>query len=179
MRYFGPKSLSSVMAKALKVLWVLALLATILAPFAGTAVIYFSTPQGEAFLEKVKTGASSCIKPGDLDGADLSAKDKADWAKFKAVPLPLKLLMLPYGMAVLLLLLTVLSRARRLFESFRDDRVFRQENVALMKNLAKLLIAYGVLTFSFNTLLIAVILLMACEVIKNGAVLQEEHDLTV
>jgi len=181
MRYFGTKSLSSVVVKILNVVWVLMIIVTVLAPLAGTAAIYFSTPQGEAFMAEVKAKHPDVVKPSEarsLDSASHEKRDK-DWEQFKAVPLPVKILMLPYGLGVLGLVLVVLRRARALFRSFRDEPIFRKGNEQLMRGLAKLLIILGIATFDFNTLLIAVILLMACEVIKNGTVLQEEHDLTV
>jgi len=181
MRYFGHKSLSSVVVRILGVVWVLMIVATVLAPVAGTAVIYFSTPQGEAFLAQAKAKHPDFTKSNDVRSRDIASHEKRDedWEQFKAVPLPVKILLLPYGLGVLGLVLVVLKRARALFKGFRDVPIFRRENEQLMRGLAKLLIILGIVTFDFSTLLIAVILLMACEVIKNGTVLQEEHDLTV
>ena len=180
MRYFGAKSLSSVAVKVLSVVWVLMIIATVLAPLAGSAVIYFSTPQGEAFIGEAK--AKHRVHDSHhvcTDGIALHQKEDQDWQKFKAVPLPVKILLLPYCLGVLGLALAILRRALALFKSFRDEPIFRRENEQLMRGLAKLLIILGVATFAFSTLLIAIILLMACEVLKNGTVLQEEHDLTV
>jgi hypothetical protein len=181
MRYFGSKSLSSVVVKILSVFWVLTIIVTVLAPLAGTAVIYFSTPQGQAFITAAKSKHPEWTKANDARPSNPVSQEKhdEDWEQFKAVPLPVKILLLPYGLGVLGLLLVVLKRARTLFKSFRDEPIFRRENEQLMRGLAKLLIILGIATFDLSTLLIAVILLMACEVIKNGAVLQEEHDLTV
>jgi hypothetical protein len=180
MRYFGAKSLSSVAVKVLCVVWVLMIIATVLAPVAGAAVIYFSTPQGEAFLTEAK--AKHPVRDSHHDFGDCATscqKHDPDWEKFKAVPLPVKILLLPIVLGVLGLVLAILRRAFALFKSFRDEPIFRKENEQLMRGLAKLLIILGIATFAFSTLLIAVILLMACEVLKNGTVLQEEHDLTV
>lgn len=181
MRYFGAKSLSSVAVNVLNVIWVLMIAAAVLVPFAGTAVIYFSTPQGEAFIAETKAKHPDWVKHNNVDAGDCASRDTEDkeWEQFKAVPLPVKLLLLPYGLGVISLILVVLRRARALFKSFRDEPIFRRENEQLMRGLAKLLMVLGMATFDFSTLLIAVILLMACEVIKNGTALQEEHDLTV
>jgi hypothetical protein len=181
MRYFGPKSLSSAAFIFLSIAWVLTIAVTAIAPIVGSAVIYFSTPQGEAFLEKASVQHASCLESKDALAKDMVVKDsdKKDWAQFKAVPLPVKILLLPYVLGVLSILIVAIRRARLLFKSFRDEPVFRGQNVELMRGLARLLILLGVVTFDFSTLLIALILLMACEVIKSGAALQEEHDLTV
>jgi hypothetical protein len=181
MRYFGTKSLSSVVVTILSVFWVLTIIVTVLAPVAGTAAIYLSTPQGQAFIAEAKSKHPEWAKANDAHSSETASqkKENEDWEQFKDVPLPVKILLLPYGLGVLALLLVVLKRARTLFKSFRDEPIFRRENEQLMRGLAKLLIILGIATFDRSTLLIAVILLMACEVIKNGTVLQEEHDLTV
>ena len=66
-----------------------------------------------------------------------------------------------------------------LFHNFTKDVVFRQSNVSIIKNITKLVIISSVITFNFNGLLVALILLVICEILKDGTTLQEEHDLTV
>jgi hypothetical protein len=90
-----------------------------------------------------------------------------------------KFLILPYIEAVLILLLIIMKTSQQLFTNFKNDIVFNRSNVPVLSKISKLNIAFSILTFSFSSLLVSVFLFMLCEIFKNGAALQEEHDLTV
>jgi hypothetical protein len=199
MKYFGERSLSSFMSKFLHGLWICVLVATILAPPAAVGIIYLSTPSGTQFMQDAAQGKLHCwngkaVKPKEggkagfgcwgadaTDSSDMQmeGKDKRDWERFKSTPLALKMLILPYMLAVLVLLLLILRRSRQLFLNFKGNLLFNADNVALISKISKLLIAFSIITFSFSSFLLSVILLMVCEIIKTGATLQEEHDLTI
>ncbi len=77
------------------------------------------------------------------------------------------------------LLLTILKKARQLFTNFKNNIVFEQNNVTCISSIAKLTALYAVITFSLSTLFTSLILLVLCEIFKNGTALQEEHNYTV
>ncbi len=185
MRYFGKRSLSSTLSTVLHVSWIIVLVIAVLAPFAAGGIIYLSTPSGEQALASVgthcgaKTGNPSETIDQAICGENSSDKDQKDWQSFKNTHIALKLLMIPYLEGVLILLLVMIRKSRKLFINFTNDLVFSRENVPLISTISKLNIAFAILTFSFTTLLISVVLFMLCELVKTGAVLQEEHDLTI
>jgi flagellin-like protein len=181
MKYFGPKSLSSIMSTILLVAWVIVLAGTIIAPIVLSGVIFFSTPTGEGIGEAIVSGKFCGREHVEIDRKDYKIKDKdrAEWNEFKKMPLGVKFLILPYVVTVMVLLLHIIKRARLLFTNFKNNIVFNKSNVLLISTLAKLLIAYSIITFSFSSLLLSVVLLLLCEIIKSGTTLQEELELTV
>ena len=82
-------------------------------------------------------------------------------------------------MTVIVLLLLIIGKSRRLFLNFRDNIMFNTGNVRLISVIGKLLVAFSILTFSLSSLVLSVVLLLMCEIIRSGTLLQEEHDLTV
>ena len=177
MKYFGKKSLSSVMSGILHVLWYVVLLFTIIAPVIGAAVILFSTPLGDRVVSEIaKCGTN--ISSTDFNNS-MNEKDAKDWEVFKNLPLAVKILILPYFEAVFVLLLLAIKKSQLLFTNFKKELIFSKSNVQLISKISKLLIGFSILTFSFSSLLISIVLLLLCEIIKNGTALQEEHDLTV
>ena len=203
MKYFGKKSLSSVMCGVLNAARIICFVFVYIAPIAAGLVIFMSTPQGEQFRARhdrclavaaqpspraaqLKQSDSACTSLARHVGAwcmesnnRKSDKDKRDWEQFKRLPLIVKILIIPYVEAVLILLLAIFKRSRYLFLNFRNDIVFNRNNVPLISKISKLNIWFSILTFSFSSLLVSLFLFMLCEIINNGAVLQEEHDLTV
>jgi hypothetical protein len=163
MKYFGKKSLSSVVSVILHVAWYLALVASAAAAVAGV-VIVFHAQLGSPFAAGL---------------AGSSAKDIQQWEMFQKLPLGVRFLILPYFGAVIALLLLIIRKSRKLFGNFKNDVVFDISNVRIIRAISKLVIALSIITFSLGSLLVGVILLLLCELIKRGAVLQEEHDLTV
>jgi len=163
MKYFGKRSLSSVMSVLLHVAWYLALVAAVLALAAGV-VIVFHAQLGSPFAH-------------GLEGS--SAKDIRDWRYFQSLPLGVRFLILPYFGAVLTLVIVVIRKSRQLFVQFKNDVVFNKDNVRVILQISRLIIALSIITFSLGTLLVGIILRLLCEIVKSGTVLQEDHDLTV
>jgi hypothetical protein len=166
MKYFGEKSFSSVMSVILRVSWFVVLVLSIITAVMGVGIIVFSSLDSSTTAEIVK-------------GACADSKDLKDWEGFQNLPLIVKLFMLPYFGALAVLLLKIIKEARRLFVNFKNNVLFNESNALIISNIAKLNIWFAILTFNFSALLASLFLLMLCEIIKNGTMLQEEHDLTV
>ena len=177
MKYFGKKSLSSVVSGILNVSWYIVLVLSVIAPLVGTAVILFSTPLGDQIVSEMGK-CNLNISPTDFNQS-MTSNDVKDWEMFKNLPLAVKLLILPYFITVLVLLLHIIKKSQLLFTNFKNDVVFNKSNVLIISKISKLLIAFSIITFSLSSLLISIVLMLLCEIIKNGTVLQEEHDLTV
>jgi len=109
----------------------------------------------------------------------VESKDMKEWKEFVNAPLAAKIFMFPYGAAVVVLLLLIIKKSKLLFENFRREIVFNKNNVEIMSGINKLLIWFSIITFNFSGLLTCVMLFMLIEIFRNGAALQEEHDLTV
>jgi hypothetical protein len=167
MRYFGPRSLSSVLQRVLAVSW-FAILATVVLLSSFLAIAFFSLNLGDPI-------TSGIIQEAHAESA---LADK-EWRDMLAQPAWVKALVFPFLAILTILLLMVISTARKLLANFAQDAVFRQENVALISRTAKLLLAFSVVSFNFTSLLVSFILLMLCEILRSGTALQEEQDLTV
>lgn len=177
MKYFGKKSLSSWLSVILHFSWYVTLVFTIIAPIIALIVILFSTPLGDQVLKEI---AKSNIAISSADFAQsMDTKEAKDWEEFKKWPLAVKLLILPYLVTVMVFLLQIIKKSQQLFTNFKNDIVFNKSNVQLISKISKLLIIFSIITFSFSSLLISIVLLLFCEIIKNGTVLQEEQELTV
>jgi hypothetical protein len=168
MKYFGNKSLSAFLSIILPVIWWIVLLGSIV-----FAVMLVLNTFSISFGDPVTSG----IARSNFFGEDSS------WNQVLAQTIALKSLILVALMAwfavIVVLLLLILKKARQLFTNFRNDVVFKKNNVLIISRIGKLLIVFSIFTFNLTALLIAVFLLMLCEIIKNGTALQEEHDLTV
>jgi len=166
MKYFGKKSVSSVISIILNVSWYLVLVMAVVGVIAISAIIF--SPQIQNFISSEM--AKDAVK---------NAKDLAEWNEFMSVPLFVKMLIFPYGIAVVTFLLLIIRKSRSLFENFRNDVVFNAGNVQIIAAANKLLIVFSIITFNFSGLFTCVLLLMLGEIFKNASALQEEHDLTV
>lgn len=166
------------MSTVLQGAWYVALVALPVVLIMGTVIIIAShtgnNPKAapDSIIDKI----SQCI---NTEMGKESEKDRLDWNMFRNLPLAVKVLVFPYFGGVCILLLFIIRKARLLFVNFKNGIVFNRDNVGVISSLAKLLIGFSVLTVSFSTFLISIIMLMLCEIIKNGATLQEEHDLTI
>lgn len=167
MRYFGPRSLSSVLQRVLAFSW-FAILAMVVALSSFLAIAFFSLRFGDPVTGAILECSHSASSLAD-----------EEWRDMLAQPAWVKALVFPFLAAATALLLLVVSTARKLFANFAQDAVFLHENVALISRTAKLLVAFSVLTFNFTSLLVSFILLMLCEILRTGTALQEEQDLTV
>ena len=168
MKYFGKQSLSSFLSRILPVIWYLVLIGSALF---GVILVF------NVFSISLDDPVTSEIAKNSFFVSNNS------WDELLALAPVWKSLLL-FGMlawftAIVILLLHILKKAEHLFINFRDDVIFNKSNVQLMSKISKILIAFSILTFNFTSLLIAIFLLMACQIIRNGTALQEEHDLTV
>jgi hypothetical protein len=163
MKFFGKKSLSSVMSVLLRIAWYLAFVAAVGAAVAGVVVV-FHQQLGSPFASEM---------------AKSSVKDIQQWEMFQSLPLGVRILVLPYFAAVIALLMIIIWKSRQLFAHFRNDIVFDATNVRTILGISRLVIVFSIITFSLGSLLVGIILRLLCEIIKNGTALQEEHDLTV
>ncbi len=163
MKYFGTRSLSSVMSALLRAAWYLAWIFAAVAVVLGVVIVFH-----EQFGSPFSGGM-----------ADSSRDDIRDWERFQNLPLGVRILILPYFGAVMTLVLMVLRNARALFSNFRNEVVFDQGNVRIIRRISRLVIALAILTFSAGSFLTGVILLLICEILAAGTTLKEEHDLTV
>ena len=167
MKYFGEKSLSSLMAGILKAGWIIALICSIGMVVGGIVYVFilpYAFPDFYIAMHNV-----SQMSPKDLEG----------WKAFNETPIVLKALMFPYLLAVVYFLLKVLKKSQQLFVNFRNNTVFDTSNVEVIRQINRNLIIFAVLTFNLSSLLLCVLLMMVCELFKNGAKLQEEHNLTI
>ncbi len=161
MRYFGEGSLSSWIERILRVSWYLVI--------AGTAGLMILL--AIAAFPEIGGRASHLICA--------SGKSDAEWMEFVSQPSWVKALVFPYLGLVAYLLLQIVSQSRALFTNFRRNAIFSRDNANSLSRLSKFVIGFSIATFNFSTLLTSIILLLLCEIFKNGAALQEEHDLTV
>ena len=166
MKYFGKKSLSSILSIILRVSWYIVLVLSSITVLLG-AISLVS--------EQCRDLLSSEIVKGIWD---MSSKDKKDFEEFIKFPLALKFIIVPYFGAFVVILLQIIKKLQKLFTNFKNDIVFNNSNALIILNISKLNIAFAVLTFNFSLLLVSILLLMLCEIFKKGSTLQEEHDFT-
>ena len=166
MKYFGQGSVSSVISVILSIAWPLVLV-TALAGSAFFGIILFS--------EKANTFISDQLKKDP----DTTPKEIKEWEDFRNAPLPLKLLLFPFGAAVAILMLMIIKKSKQLFDNFKKEMIFTKANVELLTNTNKLILAFSIITFNISGIFTCILLFMLAEIFKNGAKLQEEHDLTV
>ncbi|NND82316.1 MAG: hypothetical protein HKN50_07805 [Gammaproteobacteria bacterium] len=159
MKYFGQKSLSSVLSVLFAVAWYVILVFGVVGLCVGFYLI----------------AASSGQNPADW-GADMQGED---WEHFSQMPGVFKMVFFVYGAVLLGLILKIVKKSQALFSNFKNDLVFDQANVTNLSNIGKLMVWFAVLTLNIFTLFVSLLLLMLCEIFKSGATLQEEHDLTV
>ena len=158
MKYLGEKSLSSFLSVLLNIAWYVVLIGCVAGGIFFLIMIF--QPSG-----------------GIAEAMELTSD--SDWQKMVAMPLVLKILMIPYGATVLVLLLIIIRKCRSIFNNFSREEVFRPENVDLIRETGKVLLVLSIITFQLGALIASLLLLLLCEVFKSGAALQEEHDLTV
>lgn len=166
MKYFGTKSVSSVISVLLAIAWPLVLVMSICgSAFFGVMI----------FSDRV----NSFITAELVKDQDTTPKDIKDWEEFRKAPAPLKALLFPYGAALVVLLLMIISRSKQLFDNFKKEVIFNKNNVELMTHTNKLLLVFSIMTFNISGIFTCIMLFMLAEIFRNGAALQEEHDLTV
>jgi hypothetical protein len=170
MKYFGKKSLSSLLSVILHVSWYVVLALSIIGGVI-LVIIMFSVSFGDP--------VTSEIAKGNFNFSGTTNYQENVCGNIKNWPLIVKIIVFPYFAAVVALLLQIIKKSQHLFANFKNDIVFNKSNVAILSKISKLNIGFSILTVSFSSLLVSVFLFMLCEIIKNGTVLQEEHDFTV
>jgi|WetSurMetagenome_2_1015567.scaffolds.fasta_scaffold00017_40 hypothetical protein len=169
MKYLGEKSLSSFLSGFCHACWYIVLVAAVLIGIIGSFFIF--TPEDHPAMQKLVTATEWKAPQND--------KDYQDWVKFKNMPIGVRLLVVPYFVVLVVLTLKLIRKAREIFGNFSRDIVFNPANVVLLRTFSKLLIPFSILTFNISSLVLSLMLFLVCEILKNGTVLQEEHDLTV
>lgn len=159
------------MAVIMQVLDYVVLVVTIIAPIVLVGIIFISTPYGSSLVPI----SGTC----DLNALGVNPADAKDWSTFSNLPMLTKLVIIPYFFALSYLALKIIRKARLLFVNFANDIVFNKNNVDLILKISKLTIAISILSFSFASLLIGIVLLLVCELIRTGTSLQDEIDLTI
>jgi len=159
------------MAVIMQVLNYVVLTAMIIAPMVLVGIIFISTPYGSNLVPI----AGTC----DMNSFGVNPTDAKDWNTFRNLPILVKLFIIPYFFALAYLALRIIRKTRILFANFANDIVFNKSNVELISIISKLTIAISILSFSFPSLLIGIVLLLVCELIRTGTSLQEEIDLTI
>jgi hypothetical protein len=161
MKYFGKKSLSSVVSVILKIAWWVVLAMSIFAVVVF-AIMLFSKPAGNSIAAEIAMWS-----------------DDNSWKEMYSWPLIAKIIVLPYFGVVAGFLLQIIKKSQDLFTNLKNDVVFNKSNVFLISKISKLLIIFSIMTFNFSSLLLSLLLFMLCEIFKKGTSLQEEHDFTV
>ncbi|NND00593.1 MAG: hypothetical protein HKN85_10470 [Gammaproteobacteria bacterium] len=159
MKYFGEKSLSSVLSTLFNFAWYAILIVSVIAVICGFIFIIVTT-----------------VNDPTAMGMDMEGED---WESFHGLPAVVKMLFLIYFGVLATLVLKIIKKSQLLFANFKQDIVFDQSNVTNTSNIGKLMVWFAVLTLDLGTLFVSLLLLMLCELFKSGAMLQEEHDLTV
>lgn len=160
MKYLGEKSLSSLFSLLLNLSWYLIIFVFIIGLVFGVIFLFFTSTDAQCMIEIAK-------------GFQTEPKCIVN------LPVILKILILVYFSVVIVLTLQILKKSHKLFNNFKNNIVFNKSNVFIISKISKLLIVYAVLTFDFSTLLVSILMLILCEIFKNGTALQEEHDLTI
>lgn len=165
MRYFGEKSLSSVLYRTTQVAWILTIPAVLLL----CTLLFFAIFQIDLG-DPITSGLNSeCAK----------MTNDPDWQEMMSMPRPARAVVFPYLFLATFLIVQILRKSQSLFDNFRNNSVFRTANVRILSNLNKYMIALAVITFNPATLLVCLILLLVTEILKDGSALQDELDLTV
>jgi hypothetical protein len=159
MKYFGKKSLSSWVSIILHIAWYALLIGSILGVIFA-ALILFSVSLRELIETEVAKEVSN-----------MDYKDQKDWETFMNLPIYVRLVLLPYLGAVIVLLLKIIKKSQSLFTNFKNDIIFNNSNVEIISKTNKLLIIYSIITFNLSTMLVCVLLLMISEIFKNGSAL--------
>jgi hypothetical protein len=144
MKYLGKNSLAGFLSVFLKVgLYI------VLVGAAGTLVFGILV----LFVEPVQDAITMGIASGALEDASLQ-----DWQTFRDLHIGLKLLMFPYFGVFVWLLTRLIRKSQKLFANFRNDSVFKSENVALIKDLGKFLIIFSIITFNILSIVVGILL---------------------
>lgn len=169
MKYLGKKSLSSFLSVLSQISWYVVLAGSIFTVIWGGILM---------FTEPVEDPTGSIFAKINYYSFYLIRND-SDLPTLKDLPFFLRMVILPYGIIIMVLLLQILKKSQYIFANFTSNTVFTSNNMNIISQISKLVIWFSILTFNFSSLFVGLILLILCEIFKNGTVLQEEHDLTI
>jgi hypothetical protein len=164
VKYFGKKSLSSFLSGFFHVCWYATLICAVFAGIIGLYLLF--APIDDPIILKI------------AEYTEWNLQDK-DWICMKNLPVAVRMLFIPYFIAIIVLALKMIKQSQALFINFKNEIVLNKSNVNIISKISKLNIGFSILTFNFSSLMVSVLLFMLCEIFKKGALLQEEHDLTV
>lgn len=172
MKYLGRKSVSSVMCIILRILWIGLLTALI----AGV-IIYGATLIFPSLTENIP---EECALEFQLELKNsLTGKELEEWHMFTEQSPFIRALVIPYFVAVTVLLLNIVSKTRQIFVHFTNDVIFDKGNTEILRKISKFNLAYAILTINVTLLLISIVLFVFCHVFERGSNLQEDLDLTI
>lgn len=172
MNYVGKKSISSAMAVLMRLLWIGVLVAVVAGTLVYGAILLF--PSLTAGITE------ACAQEFQLELQNsLTGKELREWYSFTQQPRYVQALVIPYFIAVAVLLLSIISRTREIFLNFSNDIIFDRNNTALLRKASLLNLAYAILTVNLTLCMVTVVLLILTHVFEQGAYLQEDQDLTV
>ncbi len=170
MKYFGKKSLSSVASGILHVSWYVVLVGSIIFTFV-LAIMLMHISFGDP--------VTSVISKGSFNFCGFMDYQDKEYGNINGWPLFAKIIIFPYFVVFVVLMLQIIKKTHNLFINFKNDIVFDKNNAIIISKISKLNIALSIITFNLSLLLVSVLLFMLCEILKNGSVLQEDHDLTI
>ncbi len=170
MKYFGKKSLSSLLSNILNISWYLVIVAAIAIAVIG-AINLFTLSFGDP--------VTSQIAKGNFHLCIMDDTNMTKWEAFRNWPIAYKFIIIPYFITVVVVLLQIIKTSQQLFLNFKNNIVFANNNSLLALKISKMNIVFSIITFNFCLLVVSILMLILCEIIKNGTMLQEEHDFTV
>lgn len=141
------------------------------------SIAMFAQPRltpGEGVWETLKYKLFSKIIADDKANATIES-----WNFFTSSPLAHRVLALIAVLIIIGLLLYITYLSSLIFNNFKNNVVFHDDNVGLISRLSKVLIVYSALTLSFALFLVSIIFLILADVFKNGSFLQKDYDLTI
>jgi hypothetical protein len=161
MKYLGKNSLSSVLSELFHVAWWVVLYLSVFFSVVF-AITLFYKPFGDTVANYIR----------NMNGT-------TSWDKIYGWNIFVKIIVLPYFAALVVLLELLIKKIQELFTNFKNDVVFNKKNVVIISRISKLSIVFSILTFSLSSLLLSIFMFILCEIVKKGTTLQEEHDFTV
>lgn len=176
MKYLGKKSVSSFLGKALHIFWYVVLAGTIIMlPVIAIVILtpYSDNPESGGLVKITSSIHNFMVRNMQND------KDLKDWRMFIDLPAIVKCLILVYTIAVMVLVLQIIKKSEYVFTSFSNNDIFSQTNITIIAQVSKRMIILSIMTFNFFTFLCGIMLLIICDVFRNGHVLQEEQKLTI
>ncbi|HEQ71617.1 MAG TPA: hypothetical protein ENN69_03930 [Spirochaetia bacterium] len=142
MKYFGKKSLSSVLLVVLQVVFWGVVVTAVIGAVMGVFFIA-ATPAGEP------TDTGTILMDFKVLKAEMAF---ADWNKWSVVPLPVKILLFPYGAAIVIVALVLLRKVMSLLRVFKAETDGGTDTGELVVVIGKFLIVFSLMVFQLSLL---------------------------